>query len=48
MTRVCSTVVIDKFNFCDVVFGCQESLKKKKIEKVSTNFFSQSLKLKNF
>ena len=38
MTEVCSTVVIDKFNFCDVVFGCQESLKKK-VEKVSTNFF---------
>ena len=38
MTEVCSTVGIDKFNFCDVVFGCQESFKKK-VEKVSTNFF---------
>ena len=45
MTEVCSTMIIENFNFCNVVFGCQESFLKK-VEKVSTNFFSQSLKLK--
>ena len=41
MTEVCSTVVIEKLNFCDVVFGCQES--SRKVEKVTTNCFSLSL-----